>query len=376
MSKRLFCGCFVGLWLVACAGCATPQQGASPNTEKTVVSPADFESKVTALGGHADFVFGDQRPFAQCHASTLVEAADGTLLCAWFAGTEEKNPDVGIWLSRRTEGGWTAPERVAKISETAHWNPVLFRDAAGITYLFFKVGLDVPRWSTWWMKSEDSGKTWSKPVELVPGDVGGRGPVKNKAILLSDGAWLAPASTETKPPKEAWLPFADRSEDGGKTWTRSANWAVDKAELKGVGAIQPTFWEAPAGQVHALMRSGGGWVWRADSADGGKTWGAVKATNLPNNNSGIDLVQLEDGRLVLLYNPVGKNWGPRTPLDLAVSADGGLTWNTVAHLEDDPKLKSEFSYPSIVRTKKGIALCYTWQRQRVRCWEFPLEALK
>ena len=47
-----------------------------------------------------DYVFGDQRPFAQCHASTLVRLADGQFLVAWFGGTEEKNPDVGIWLSK------------------------------------------------------------------------------------------------------------------------------------------------------------------------------------------------------------------------------------------------------------------------------------
>lgn len=374
MTLRSFYCCSAYLLAAGIAGCATTQP-APPSTEKATVSATEFEASVVALGGRAEFVFGDDRPFAQCHASTIAEAADGTLLCAWFAGTEEKNPDVGIWLSRRTQDGWTAPARVAKISETAHWNPVLFRDAEGITHLFFKVGRDVPEWATWWMKSEDSGKTWSTPVELVPGDVGGRGPVKNKPILLADGAWLAPASTETNRP-EVWLPFADRSEDHGKTWTRSADWAIDKAVLKGIGAIQPTFWESEPGQVHAFMRSGGGWLGRADSKDRGRTWSAVYATGLPNNNSGIDLVRLEDGRLVLLYNPIGKNWGPRTPLDLAVSADGGSSWKTVGHLEDNPDLKSEFSYPSIIRTKKGVALCYTWQRQRVRCWEIPLEALK
>ncbi len=356
------------------AGCATAGENTPMQTDAT--APDAYASLVTQSGGRADFVFGDQRPFAQCHASTLAECADGSLLCAWFAGTEEKNPDVGIWMARFDGQAWGAPWRVAKLSQVAHWNPVLFRDAQGVMHLFFKVGPDVPEWATWLMSSTDQGKTWTQARELVPGDVGGRGPVKNKPIILSDGAWLAPASTEAKGRNGAWLPFADRSTDGGATWQRSADWAIDRATLPGVGAIQPTLWESEPGKVHALMRSAGGLVWRADSPDYGKTWGPVHATDLPNNNSGIDLVRLDDGRLVLLYNPVGKNWGPRTPLDLAVSEDNGQHWRTIAHLEDSPAAKSEFSYPSIVQTRQGVALCYTWNRERVRCWQIPLPALK
>ena len=66
----------------------------------TVTSPEAFQKQVEAAGGRVDFVFGDDRPFAQCHASTMAQAGDGTLLCAWFGGTREKDPDVSIWLSR------------------------------------------------------------------------------------------------------------------------------------------------------------------------------------------------------------------------------------------------------------------------------------
>jgi predicted neuraminidase len=345
---------------------------AADGKEDLVQSPKEFEKSCEAAGGRVDFVFGKDRPFKSCHASTLVQAPNGDLLCAWFGGTEESHPDVAIWMSRFSEGKWSKPFRAAKVMEQAHWNPVLFRDADNVI-LFFKVGVDVPNWRTYWQTSKDNGATWSEAVELVPGDVGGRGPVKNKPIVLSDGTWVAPASVETK---ERWDPFADRSEDKGKTWTRTEFWPIDKATLTGIGAIQPTFWEDAPGKVHALMRTGAGRVWRSDSEDGGKTWAPVHATDLPNNNSGLDLVRLEDGRLVLLYNPVGENWGSRTPLDLAVSTDNGATWKTIAHLEDNPDKKSEYSYPSIIATKEGVALSYTWLRDRVRCWQIPESLLK
>ena len=218
----------------------------------SVVDAPDFEKRVLEQGGTVEFVFGDERPFRQCHASTVTQTRSGDLLAAWFGGTREKNPDVSIWLSRRTASGWTPPEKIARAKEMAHWNPVLFTDpATGDIHLFFKVGLDPKVWSTWRRISRDDGKTWTEPEELVPGDVGGRGPVKNKPIVLSDGAWLAPASTE----KGGWECFADRSTDGGRTWTRTENFPKDPSIPRRVGgAIQPTFWESEPGQVTALVR--------------------------------------------------------------------------------------------------------------------------
>ncbi|HOV75798.1 MAG TPA: exo-alpha-sialidase [Candidatus Hydrogenedentes bacterium] len=336
---------------------------------QAALTPDVFLRQVIEKGGGADFIFGDDRPFPECHASTLVETGNGTLLCAWFGGTKEKDPDVGIWTSRFANGTWSPVKRTAKIAPIAHWNPVLFRDPKRATYLFFKVGPSVPSWQTYWMQSGDDGETWSDPVELAPGDRGGRGPVKNKPIILSDGAWLAPASTEEK----AWKAFADRSEDGGKTWQRSDDFFFDVKKTNCRGAIQPTFWESAPGHVHALMRTTAGKIARADSSDGGKTWAPAEMTDLPNNNSGIDALRLDDGRVLLVYNPVARNWGPRTPLTLTVSKDNGQTWSAIADLETAP---GEYSYPAIVRTSNGVAISYTWKRERIRCWRIPDEVLK
>ena len=320
-------------------------------------------------GAVAEFVFEDDRPFKQCHASSIVQTASGDLIAVWFAGTRESDPDVGIWMSRREAGKWSAPVVAAKVNETAHWNPVLFRDASGGIHLFFKVGPEIPSWQTYWISSTDDGRTWSAAKELVPGDDGGRGPVRNKPILLSDGSWLSGASTE----KGAWIAFADRSEDKGATWTRGNGWAVSLVQIPGKGVIQPTLWESAPGQVHALVRSTGGVIGRADSPDGGHSWTQVMPTSMPNNNSGIDLVRLSDGRLLLVYNPVAANWGSRSPLNLALSTDNGVTWRDIASLESEPKM--EFSYPAIVTTSEGVAISYTWKRQRVRVWTIPASAI-
>jgi len=354
------------LLVVAVCGLVSLAAGADDG-----MPPHAFGDKVRDAGGRVDFVFGADRPFPQCHASTVVEIGAGKILTAWFGGTAEKDDDVGIWLARFDGKKWSEPKRLAKVNDTPHWNPTLFKDETGTIHLFFKIGKEIPYWQTYWMHSTD-GETWTEPEELVSGDKGGRGPVRSKPIILSDGAWLAPSSTELG----TWNAFVDRSTDGGKTWTRSADFDQKTNDLPGKGCIQPTLWESSPGNVHALLRTTSGIVWRTDSSDRGKTWSPLMDTILPNNNSGIDALLLEDGRLLLVYNPIGHNWGARTPLDLAESKDNGMTWRTIAHLEHDADPDSEFSYPAIVRSEDGIIITYTYQRERVRCWQIPMSALE
>src|SRR3954471_22067427 len=129
-----------------------------------------------------EFVF-EHAPFPSAHASTIVESRDG-LVAAWFGGTAERNPDVGIWVSRHVAGGWSAPAEVANGVQPdgrRHpcWNPVLFQPSNGPLVLFYKVG---PSPSQWWglaRTSLDAGRTWSAAIALPKGILG---PIRAKAI--------------------------------------------------------------------------------------------------------------------------------------------------------------------------------------------------
>jgi predicted neuraminidase len=329
---------------------------------KTSADNDDNTSKVKLL--EKDFIFGDDRPFAQCHASTVLRTDDGKFLVAWFGGTHEKHDDVGIWLSKGQPGNWSTPSEVAKIREDAHWNPVLFKDLSGSITLFFKVGKTIDFWETWYKVSKDNGQTWSEAKELVPGDKGGRGPVRNKPIILSDGTWLAPASNELN---KVWNAFVDRSEDGGRTWVESEFVQLKRDSAFGEGVIQPALWESAPGKVHMLLRSSAGVICRSDSDDYGKTWSPVYKTDLPNPNSGIDVTRLEDKTLVLIFNPDNNNWGSRSPICLAISRDNGKTWDRAAELDRGAE-EDEFSYPSIISFGDTVAVTYTWKRQRIAFW--------
>ncbi len=308
------------------------------------------------------FVFEENPQAPSCHASTVLPLEDGRILAAWFAGSGEGAEDVGIWLSRQVQGAWEKPFRICAKKNTAHWNPVLHRALDGTIVLYFKVGRLISQWQTYYAVSRD-GVCWSQPRELVPGDTsGGRGPVKNKCLRLSDGRLLAPASTEPGP--EKWYAFMDCSPDDGFTWRRQQ--LLEPPEYRGeeVALIQPTLWQDAAG-VHCLLRSNKGALYRSDSPDG-ETWNAPFRTALPNNNAGIDLAQDQQNRLWLVYNPVSGNWGRRSPLVLALSRDGGASFAQVLTLEAG---EGEYSYPAIVAQGDALYITYTHNRQRIAFWK-------
>ena len=243
----------------------------------------------------SEFIY-EKAPFPSCHASTIEETPSG-LVASWFGGTDEGEPDVGIWVSRLEDGKWTAPIEVAngirRGTRYPCWNPVLFQVPDGPLLLFYKVG---PNPRLWWgmlTRSDDGGKTWSKPAPL-PATL--LGPVKNKPILLDDDdTVLCGSSTE----HEGWrLHF--------ESFNLSDQGAVCKVVEPDVnpefGVIQPTILKYADGRLQVLCRSRQNKIVETWSSDGGKTWSEQKATSLPNPNSGIDGVTLDDGTQVLVYN--------------------------------------------------------------------------
>ncbi len=324
-----------------------------------VVAASSASSLRAEIPVSGEFIF-EKAPFRSCHASTICELADGTLLAAWFGGTDEGEDDVGIWLSRKPLGGtWSAPREVANgiqyttpdgsVKRYPCWNPVLFVAAKGKVILFYKCG---PRPSSWWgMKtiSRDGGETWSTPCRLPEGILG---PVKNKPVRLRDGALLAGSSSENL----GWRVHFEITRDRGRSWIRVGPINVGHE----IAAIQPSILFHGGDKLQALGRSRQGKLWTSWSEDGGRHWSKMTLLDVPNPNSGTDAVTLQDGRHLLVYNPTQRG---RTPLSVAISKDG-VHWKPIVVLEDAP---GEYSYPAVIQTRNGdIHITYTWKRQRIR----------
>ncbi len=313
-----------------------------------------------------EFIFSPSHaPTPQCHASTIVESGGG-LVAAWFGGTAEKNKDVGIWVSRKESGAWTKPVEVANGVQKENlrypcWNPVLFRPRGGPLYLFYKVGPDPRSWWGMFLVSRDDGRTWSGPFKLPEGILG---PIKNPPVQLADGTILAPSSTESL--EEGWRIHLEVSRDGGRTWSVIG----PLNDPRRFNAIQPAILDHGGGILQMLSRSREGVIVENWSRDSGRTWSKTRATSLPNPNSGIDALALKDGRFLLVYNPTGGNWGPRTPLSVALSLDG-KSWRRVLDLDppegSPPGEKEEYSYPTVIQSRDGLVhIVYTWNRKTIK----------
>ena len=182
--------------------------------------------------------------------------------------------------------------------------------------------------------------------------------------LQSDGTLLAPASIERP---DIWYCMIDISHDDGYTWeaVRIPMPLEPDADPR-TTLIQPTLWEAPAGCVHALMRTNRGCAYRSDSTDGGRSWCTAYPTEIPNNGSGLDLTQLRDGTLALVSNPVARH---RYPLTLGFSDNGGQSFRRVLTLEDDV---GEFSYPAVIADGNTLYITYTYDRRGIAFFEVTL----
>jgi predicted neuraminidase len=304
----------------------------------------------------SEFIY-NRAPFPSAHASTIVETPQG-LVAAWFGGTREKHPDIGIWVSRHVDGKWLPPIEVANgiqsvgADGTVHrhptWNPVLFRMKDGLLALFYKVG---PTPQNWWgmlTTSDDDGATWSAPKNLPERMFG---PIKNKAVQLTNGEVLCPSSSED----DGWNVHFERFTELDGPWTRTDPLNGPEEEL-----IQPTVLFLGGENILALTRSQQQRIYEATSPDLGKTWSKFTPTNLVHPGSGIDAVTLADGRHLLVYNHTTT---ARTPLNLAIS-DDGKKWQAALALEDEP---GEYSYPAIIQSKDGLVhITYTWKRKKVK----------
>lgn len=310
----------------------------------------------------------ENAPYPECHASTIVEVAPGRLAAAWFGGTRERNPDVGIWFARHEAGRWLPAVEVANGVQAdgprlPTWNPVLFAPKGAPLQLFYKVG---PSPSTWWgmvITSTDDGRTWSAPRRLPDGILG---PVKNKPIELADGAWLSASSTEGNP--TGWRVHFERSTDKGATWTKIG--PVEKGAGFGYDMIQGSILRHGDGRLQSLGRTRNGVTGSTWSADGGLTWSPLAPLAIPNTNSGTDAVTLADGRQLIVFNdthppPERRSKGVRYPIHVALS-DDGETWRTVATLDVAPH-PAGYAYPAVIQASDGrIHITYTWHRDLVK----------
>jgi predicted neuraminidase len=300
------------------------------------------------------------------HASSLALASDGGVLVAWFAGTREGAADVRIEMLKVGPGTerlrWTALTREqlqagVRRSIRKLGNPSICRDSQGILHLFV-VSVSVGGWSGSainHMTSTDDGRTWSVPRRLILSPLlNFSSLVRAPAIALADGGLGLPAYHECVTKWPVWARLDAQGSIVG----------ADRMPQPGP-ALQPAVAALSSESAVAVLRRGRGsppQVLSNRTGDAGASWAAAPDTGVPNPDSGVALLRLADGTLMMACNPLESG---RHLLQLFLSKDGGASWTPSAVIERGNG-GEEFSYPSLLQDSRGtVHLSYTRNRTAI-----------
>lgn len=315
------------------------------------------------------------------HAATI-EWWNDHFVYAWFGGSREGNPDVGIYIHNLNNDGKTIA--IGVNDNYPRWNPILFSHK-GRLYLFEKIGTFCDRWQTFihditnWNESVTN-TNYLRSSQVLPSGL--NGPVKLRPVVCNKNGKetiLCGSACETF---ADWTSYVESyTIDNGK-WnyvSRSNPISVkDKIvyedKFSGVkklslGIIQPSIWRE-GNAYKAFFRSswGLGKVYYSEMLNkSDSVWSEPVPTNIPNNNSGVAACYLKNN----LYLAFNNSDTFRFPLELRKIKQVGKglfdidSGSDIVLIGDKTDTISEFSYPYLIDHGKNLHLVYTYGRKKI-----------
>ena len=279
------------------------------------------------------FAYGGITPNKMVCDTTLRELPDGSWILFMLAGGDtEPSPLNYTGITRSHDQGrtWSPLERFdvgfPREGKTIGQGPTELMILGTRCTLFFSTHSKhwANDWRSWFLTSDDSFRTWSKPQE-VPGRLKERTFIRNH-IVTRDGRIIVPFQHYVGPDDEQDKAPLDRaftnprngvliSSDGGKTWSEHGDIRLTPND-RYFGWAENNLAELSDGRIAMLIRADGlgGMLYRAESGDGGKTWPEFASlTPVPNPGSKATLYPLGGDTVAMLHNPNSKH---RSPLAL------------------------------------------------------------
>lgn len=281
-----------------------------------------------ALEASFETVFAYRSPEGTAHAPAIIPGgAEGDFALLWFDGIRESHNDVRILGVTYPEGGAPA-EVLTRQSVSADMVPAQTVLTLGNTIGDGAGGL--------FATTVSLGGWAASSVTHLPGAGGvlaeGRrlnlSPllarshlVKSPVVAMADGGHVLPTYFEMG---NAYG-VAARLDAAGRVRGQS--------DMRGGPlAIQPMIVPTSQTEAVALLRNfapSGRVLLASWTEDGGQTWSAPQALDLPNPSAPVAAVPLSDGRLLMAFNTASDH---ADTLGFAVSGDGGRTWEQGAVL--------------------------------------------
>ena len=400
----------------------------------------ELPSETTFIGSKSSKKsFESESEFKYMHMAMPTELPDGSIAVAFQASPTEYEGSIRqalYWAISRDNGvSFSRPEMIAKDDQLPVWTPVL-KVSGQRVFLLYTVSSRKCRYydqsrnalrhspggDVVYKVSDDNGKTWSSgQVILSYGSEDGMPKViANTLVELEDGSWVLPFWREpgkTCPQMKSEVKDASllrkgsagviRSMDQGLTWevfgnltaTKGESWLIENTVVERKSERRKTTKKKEnnnnkGGRTNNVLvqhfRTKSGVAFVSISRDNGKTWTEASETTLPNPNSKMHTIRIDDGDTYDADDNVDEktlssssspsksffvaayNHHPRTrdPLVLAVSksTDGVDSWKPFAKIEpggmreiikpelDKSLLKPgamQYAYPTVHWTKDG-----------------------
>lgn len=372
-----------------------------------------MDGRIMALEGGVSEAYLPS-PMVQNHAAFIEVLDGGGLACLWFGGTLEGKSDISIYGSVLLPGAdrWGPVVQLSDDAERSEQNPVLARNPDGRLQLFHTAQP---------AGNQDECLLRVRDIQLDGDRLRGGEPlvldlprgtfVRARFVERADGGWMVPVFRCIPKPGLRWNGSHDTA-GVAVSFDKGESWTLD--EVPGsIGSVHMTIVPLDGGHMVAFYRRRqSDFVHRSESRDGGLTWSAPEPTDVPNNNSSINVIHLTDGRLAMVCNPTSAAtspdrrvslydeieegddrpdasggcapvWGvPRAPLTLCVSSDGGRTWPLRRVVDDSPGTcltnnsvdgrNKELSYPYLLEGKDGeLHVAYTYFRRAIKYVRLP-----
>jgi predicted neuraminidase len=360
-------------------------------------------------------IFDGWKNYRLACAATIAQAPNGDILCCWMSGSgKEPADDNCVLLARSTDKGqtWSDPRLWLPPIEDNRASGRTLAVAIGAFYTtaddrMILIGYHMPadRHYTeeyfFRIESHDSGFTWSDPEyqTLRPRH---DAVTTHSPIKLSNGEYLFPGQFFERRPQPlvapvdqlvhaasenealALPPGEGRSAYKFATHLHGCSAFIsphqDGREMveyghianRPLGLLEPTCVRLQGGRIVMLMRAEwGGFLWRAESDDDGRTWSKAYETDIPNPTSKAHLVRLPGGRIALLHNATGQRgaWGRRDPLSVWISDNEMASWS----IREDVLHGGMLAYPNGMVLDGRLVFAYDRDRRQARFVQVSIE---
>lgn len=333
----------------------------------------------------------------------IVECDNEDILCTWLSGSnKEPATDNCVLVARSSDKGvsWSEPEILVPAGNMAGCVTNMHKAPNG-TIVVFAAGWPSDKkyceWHYFKMESQDNGNTWGPrkpfiihsnsasitdgPLELANGkylytgnfsDARQRplvGSISDLALAKTEKEALGVPAVEGKGKNK--LPDKFKTHKHGCCVFIADNEIAVDFEEYGYIANRPLgFTEANVirlkdDTIVMLMRAEwGGYLWRSDSKDDGKTWSQAYQTDIPNPSSLIDVLRLPDDRIALIHNPNGGVIGKRSkrnPLSIWISSDEMKSWCIKQDIFNEGKL----AYPCARIINNKLVFAFDKNRRKI-----------